>query len=406
VTATSALFVRPLRPGAAAAVEFHPLVRLAFYGFVLSLPFEYPNRSFAYEITTLTGSVFLLATAVQPRACFRAPPAAVWWLFAFLYAFGAAYVAAGARNPEEARKSLLMLTQVILIVWVASNLLRDERIRVRTLALVAVSCLVLALLQLTSVANEAAEPFQRATVLGQNSNRTARMLSLGLLAVIGLTYGRRTPLRGLRPVAWGVAAIVGFAIVQGGSRGGILALALGLGTFAMSGPMLTGKIRNAGLTAIGLVILGWAVSASPLVRDRFARAEAGNLAGRERIFPAAWSMFIDRPLLGWGPQNNKVELAVRLRLPTQLHVKRDTHNLVLEVLTSTGLAGAVPFLIALGLCFRGAWRARHGTEELVPMAMMIALLAGNMSGNYLVYIPYYVTLAYVLASGREAEAAC
>ena len=411
MTATSVLSTsRSWRQAVASSVPvvaYHPFVRWAFYGFVLSLPFEYPNRSFAYEITMLSAAAFLATTIVQPRACFRAPPAPVWWLFGFLYAFGAAYVAGGGRDPSGTGKLFLLLVLIVLVVWVGGNLLREERIRRGALVALAIGCLLLALLQLSNVANAAGDELERATVLGQNSNRTGRMLSLGLLAVIGLAYARRDRIRWLGRVAWVVVPLLGIAILQGGSRGALLALALALGVVALSGRTFGAQVRNALLTLLALVLLAWAAIASPLMQQRFAKAEAGNLAGREKIFPAAWSMVRDRPLLGWGPGNNKDELAVRLRLPPQLHASRDTHNLVLEVLTSTGMVGGFFYFMALAFCARGAWRARRGSEGLVPAAMMIAMLAGNMSGNYLMYMPYAFLLAYVVGSGRDVgEVAC
>lgn len=390
------------QPAAATGgLTFHPLVRWAFYGFLVSLPFEYPNRAFAYEITMMTAAAFLATTIVQPRACFRAPPAAVWWLFGFLYAFGAAYVAARGRDPAGTFKAFLLLVLIVLVVWVAGNLLREERIRTGALVAVSLSCILLALLQLSNVANAAGDEIQRATVLGQNSNRTGRMLSLGLLALIGLGYARRHRIPWLGKLAWVVVPALGIAILQGGSRGALLALALALAVFALSGRTFATQVRNAAMTVVALVVLAWAAIASPLMQQRFAKAEAGNLAGREKIFPAAWSMVRDRPLLGWGPGTNKDELAVRLRLPPQLHSSRDTHNLVLEVLTSTGIVGGVFYFLALAFCMRNAWRARRGTEGLVPAAMMVAMLAGNMSGNYLQYMPYTFVLAYAWASGSE-----
>src|SRR2546430_17364485 len=56
-------------------------------------------------------------------------------------------------------------------------------------------------------------------------------------------------------------------------------------------------------------------------------------------------MIRERPFLGWGPVENQVELERRLQDPG--YVKRDAHNLLLELLTSTGVAGTNPFLLRL-----------------------------------------------------------
>lgn len=101
--------------------------------------------------------------------------------------------------------------------------------------------------------------------------------------------------------------------------------------------------------------------------------------------------------MGWGPAN-QYTLAVRLGLPPRLHLTRDTHNLFLEVLTSTGLLGAIPYLLGLSMCCLAAWKARRGTEGILPAAQMAALLVGNLSGNYIMLKLQWVLLAYAMAS--------
>ena len=48
-----------------------------------------------------------------------------------------------------------------------------------------------------------------------------------------------------------------------------------------------------------------------------------NMSGRENIFPAAWEMFKDKPLIGWGPIDNKYELGTRVQILKILIFIRD-----------------------------------------------------------------------------------
>jgi len=386
------------------ATAIHPVVRWAFYAFVLSLPFEYPERTLPFDVVTLVGSLFLLATVVQPRACFGQSPWALGWFMAYLFVFGASFVRNGGENADQVGIAFLRLLERILIFWAAFNVMRRERILKTTLLLLVAACLVLALLQLSGAfgapmaeIEDAADQLHRITVLGQNPNRTARMLSLGLLALIGLTYGRPASVLRPRLLIWPVVALLGVAIMGGGSRGALVALAAGLWPFTVAGPTIGAKVRNALATMVAFALVLGLAFQSPIMRERFEKAEEGNLAGREEIFPAAWEMFRQQPLLGWGPISNRYELNSRLRRP-QDDSTRDTHNLVLELLTATGLVGAVFFFVGFGLCVASAWRARRGSQGILPLAMLAAVLAGNMSGNYLVYMPYWLVLAYALAS--------
>ena len=121
------------------------------------------------------------------------------------------------------------------------------------------------------------------------------------------------------------------------------------------------------------------------------------MTARELIFPAAWQMFREKPLVGWGPYVNTGELGDRLRLPG--YVRMDPHNLVLYVLTATGIFGAIPFFVGTGLCVRAAWKARGGAHGVLPFAMIVTVLAADMSVSGLHWKQHWLILAYALASG-------
>src|SRR5207244_13050458 len=67
--------------------RLNPVVRWTFYLLVCSIPFEFPDRSFPVEIPTLTASLFLFATLLDPRACYARKPAALLCFVAYLYAY-------------------------------------------------------------------------------------------------------------------------------------------------------------------------------------------------------------------------------------------------------------------------------------------------------------------------------
>src|SRR5205814_6487987 len=138
---------------------------------------------------------------------------------------------------------------------------------------------------------------------------------------------------------------------------------------------------------------------SEAMRNRFFDVvQTGQLAGRERIYPALAVMVRERPVLGWGPVENQYELQRRLQDPG--YVKRDAHNLVLELLTTTGVAGTIPFLIGLAACIRSAWRSRLGPAGGLPSAMLVTMLTGTMSGTWIASKILWLVLAHAHAAGR------
>jgi O-antigen ligase len=201
---------------------------------------------------------------------------------------------------------------------------------------------------------------------------------------------------------WPIVGVLALAILQTGSRGALLALAAGLMTFGFGARTLGLKLRNACAVALALGLLTWATYNTDVMRNRLLRsAEKGTLAGRERIYPALWQMFLEKPLVGWGPIANKYELGSR---PGQTRVRRDAHNVGLEVLTASGLLGAIPFLSGLGMCFAAAWRARRGSRGSLPLALATAVLVGSMSMNWIAALPFWLVLAYSTASGAPMPA--
>ncbi len=380
--------------------SFHPFIRWALYVFVFSLPFEWPQRSIPVEVTTLTGAVFLLATLIQPARCFARLPTALSWFLAALTVFWVSFAVGGAAYPGDAMKAFVLRLQNLLAFWAAYNLMRDDHIATRTWLVFGIACVVLASFTLGGAVNldeDWVKKSGRVTLFGQNANHAGLILASGALTLVGLTYGRDRKLLRPRLLVWPLLALIGVALVKTGSRGSFLSLTLGLWTFSVGGRTILVKFRNTAVAVFAVVLLAWAAWRLPLMRERFQQVEEGNLAGRERIFPAAWGLFLERPLLGWGPAQNKYELA--RRVPEEFRTWRDTHNLVLELLTSIGVIGALPFLLGTGLCVWGAWKARDGDHGILPLAMVVALLMGNMSGNYIGLKLFWLVLAWAAAAG-------
>jgi O-antigen ligase len=372
------------------------LLRWALYGFIFSLPFDAPGR-LPLELTTLTGAAFLAVTVLQPGLCYGRRPLAFWLFFAYQYAYWTAFVFGGAQFTSDAVHSSVFYIQGLLIFLACFNLMRDPRITRHVLLTLAIAVTILAVMTIFGIGKAYDTESGRQIVLGQNANRAARVLCAGLLILVGMVFGRPQP--GIRPkwIAWPVAAVIGLAMILGGSRGGLVALAVGLWTFSFAGNTLGIRIRNTLVALFAIGIAAWGAWQSPVMQQRILLASQGNMAKREIIFPAAIQMFKAKPIYGWGA-GNQYALAVRLGLPPALHQTRDTHNLFLEVLTATGVLGAIPFCIALWLCLWAAWKARRGFEGILPLAQMMALGVGNLTGNYIQFKLQWVLLAYALAS--------
>ena len=383
--------------------HINPVVAWAFYSFIFSLPFEMGRgRLLPFEIPTLLGSLFLLAALLQPRICFRRPPRTFWCFALYLVVFIISLISHDLDYPEIALTRLIWLVQLIFLLWISSNLMRYHRVAKASLVALVASCAILAILQLSGVFSRLPDlyPDSRASVMGQNPSNLAGILSMGVLALIGLLYARKGSALRFRFLAWPLFLLIGNLVVSTGSRGPLLALGLGLLVFALGRGGIWVRCRNALITILGIGFLVWFSFQLEGTRHRFQEAvEVGNLAGREEIFPTAWQMFLEKPLFGWGPVSKNFEIERRVLHPN--FQQRDPHNLVLEVLTGTGILGAIPFIAGIWLSMRTAWKARGGSVGILPFSMSVAALMINMSLNWMYSKTYWLVLAFALASSSS-----
>lgn len=382
------------------------ILQAGLYLLVASIPFEYPERTIPLEIPTLTGAIFLLVTLLHPRRCYGRLPAAFLWFGAYLVAFLVSVIASRGEHALEAVADYVVVVEGVLVFLAAFNLMRDEKVATRTLATLVVACGARATLPLLGLARTTSAVWtggERVSALGQNANSAAMILAAGLVALIGLTLARGLRER-VRLVFTGLlAALLGFAVLETGSRGGLAALLGGVLVLALAADSFRARLRNGTFAVLAISLLVLATLRLPVMKNRLEESmRTGDMAGREQLYPAQWTMFLEKPILGWGPGNNGYELA--LRVGQRDRARRDAHNSILGLLTATGLVGAIPFAVGAWLSLRGAWRARRGDHGVLPLALFCSLFISNMSGDWIASKLLWIVLAYGLATGKWPRA--
>jgi O-antigen ligase len=371
-------------------------LRWTFAVFIFSIPFEaYPTGIDRFTISKFAGYIMLLLAFFYPKIAFRRFPGAGWLFLFYILLFAALVPFQPAAYFPENRTNFMRLVQMFVLFWISYNLLRRERMVNLTLGSYAVSCCLLAVLNVFGFMTEE-HVKEREAAFGQDPNSVAAMFAVGVLAMVALVYGRKRAPHATRYAVWAMLPIVALAIARTGSRGGLAALAVGLMVIVLRKGTAWVRLRNAVIVAFALGVFLIANFSLEMNRQRWEKTlEGGTMAGRETIFPAAWKLFLEKPLTGWGPATHYKVLGARF-----FREELDTHNLYLWLLTQVGLFGTIPYLIGLLLCLRSAWRARAGPQGVLPLALMTLALTINMSLTWHEKKVYWVILALALASSQ------
>ena len=207
------------------------------------------------------------------------------------------------------------------------------------------------------------------------------------------------------------ASLIGLVILLAGARAAWLTYSLVL---LWSGWRLLGWKRLLGVFALGAVLLVGAAMLSPLVAERLDRSTAaltGNaegmdhaLSGRSRIWSAALCMTREHPVNGVGARGfrgafascdqDAGELAAWGTGPA-LHA----HQIVLEVLSETGLIGLLLWLAGAAMAWR-AWRYADpaAREHARPAMLALVVTVFPLNTHLAAYSTFWGGVVLLLAA--------
>ena len=313
-------------------------------------------------------------------------------------------VAAAVANPRGRRITLGGLG-VIVAIWTVDALLQ---------ALFGTSPLFWGIDQVKQllsghpmcVASEAARVDRLSGVLGPCNLKLGVVLaslSPFALFVAGRRFGH---------VGWIVtAAALGIVVLLAGARAAWLTFGLVL---LFSGWRLLGWKQLAGVFVFGALALGVLTATVPQVRERIVRtayvltADDNGvdmaLSGRTRIWGAAWCMARTHPLNGIGARGFREAFPACDPDPTEraawgtgpaLHA----HQIVLEILSETGLLGLLAWLAGAAMAWR-AWRYADSAarERARPAMLALAVTVFPLNTHLAFYSTFWGGLTLLLAA--------
>lgn len=378
-----------------------PLIRACFYLFVLSLPFGSLNAELntgPFSLAKLLGYVLFASALVYPRICFRACPRPFWYFVFYFIVFACLGVLQGPEYHSATIERFEQVVQLLILYRISYNIMLDRQALNGVVIGLVVGCSVASLLAFLGVGVTTFEYAvgQRYGFLTDDPNTVGAVYGLGLIAALSLGIKATKVSRAGRTGAWIAAAVLMVATLRTASRSAAIAVVAALLCFLLSKGTFKKKLMSA---VLGVIVISAVVLTGleiPVVKYRWEETLIqGKTGQRGDLAPEAWRMFIEKPIAGWGPTANLVELGDRFGKDS-----KDTHNLFLWVLTETGVVGGVPYIAGFLLALSLAWRARGGSQGIVPFALMIFLFVFNLGVTWFNQKLFWVVLAYACASHR------
>lgn len=378
--------------------------RYAFYGVVFAFPWESLNIGLGenFSLAKVMGLFFFGAALLQPKICFRFPPKE-FWLFLLYLAFYALLALGGdAAYDRSTVIGGFSIFQMLVLFWLSYNVMRDERVVKGFLITFIVACLSLAIggvfMEGVSGGVRSGDmDEERLVTLGVDPNTTGATFALGLIAVLGLAYGRQASNLKTKVLSWLPFLIMAGFLVKTGSRGAMVSLVIGIAFFTVKRGDIKSKIALCLIVVVGVGALIGLTLRSASYKRFVDTLDEGSTSGRDVIYNEAAGMINEKPITGWGPVAFRFELANRVGLAGR---ERDPHNLILKLLLEVGILGATPFLFGIGLCFWAAWKARAGVQGALPASILVTVFMINMSITWDGRKIFWIILAYGLVSAR------
>ncbi len=170
------------------------------------------------------------------------------------------------------------------------------------------------------------------------------------------------------------------------------------------------------LTGIAIIILA-VLPQNPINQLSQNYFGVSTIHGRVVVWQTAWQGFLDRPLLGWGPENFELAFA-KFYNPCQGSAEcagevwfDRAHNIIFDTLVSGGVIGFAAYLTIFGAAFWILWKKyRSGAIDFPIAGIFTALLAVYFLQNLTVfdmidsYLMFFLVLGFIASLDRGVKA--
>ena len=150
-----------------------------------------------------------------------------------------------------------------------------------------------------------------------------------------------------------------------------------------------------------------------------ARFGERTVHGRVVVWQIAWKGFLERPLLGWGPENFDLVFTKFYNpcfgspsCPGEIWFDQ-AHNIIFDTLVTTGIIGLAGYLAIFASALWMLWKKyREGAVDFAAAGVFTGLLAAYFLQNLTVfdmidsYFMFFLSLGFIASLGGLAKAVC
>ncbi len=302
-----------------------------------------------------------------------------------------------AESSSESLDAAFRIALNAILVLIIFTAVREPKHVIGVVAAFVAGATLDAVYGLLFVAPEGTEAAGRLAGGLDNPNELATVLVAAMALSLGLASALRgSPVMRVAAVAAGVVCTTGVFLT--GSRGGLVALAVALIAFLLTGSRFRGRFLLVAVAVAAATIGYYGYVASPETRQRLFEDDSGS--GRTDLWEIGWRMVESEPVTGIGA-GNFASASPRFLLLEPGAIERSeffigdapkvTHNTYLEIWAELGLVGLLLFLfiLAFGL-YAGAKATRQfairGDPRMEAVARSIfcafaAVLAADFFGS-------------------------
>lgn len=371
--------------------------RIALYIFFFSINFEMfePFSSITYSVSRFTGILYFIT--LIPEIKFFVKTDRISNILLTLWLFFGLLTLMSLLNINDVSKEYFNISifQNILLFWFLVNHARkDYLILEKGMLFFAIGTIVFAIMYLVGFGVEYEEG--RLTMFKENQNTLGINMCIGIIVLLLLIVQNKVQLGRLRYFFLAFLPIMVIFLFATGSRKAFLSLVACYitGLILLKTKKPSRKLIALIIGLIGLIAMGVLLFQSEVLRDRLLEtAKTGDMSERDVIWGKVMPTILEHPIFGVGNTGYDFYSAI-----TFGGAMMSPHNVILEVLSLTGIVGLLIYTSFLYQVFLRGYQTYKANGLLLPILLAFPMFTLIVSGQILTNKIGWIIFAYTVGS--------